>query len=48
MRIFFVVVGLLEKVKIMSQYRVFRSITIAVQKKEKRRIVACLEIASCS
>ena len=42
-KICFIAVGLLEKAKRIFQYRVFRLITIAVQSKGKRRIVAHME-----
>jgi len=44
----FVAIGLLERAKRMSQYRVSGSTTIAVQREGKRRTVAHTEAASCS
>ena len=44
----FVVIGSLERAKRMSQCRVSRSTTVAVQREEKRRTVACMEATSCS
>jgi len=44
----FVAIGSLERAKRMSWYRVSKSITIAAQREEKRRTVACAETASCS
>ena len=32
----------------MFQYRVSRSTTVAVQREEKRRTIACIKAASCS
>ena len=42
----FIAIWLLEKAKKMSQYGVFRSTIIAVQREEKSRIVAYIEAAS--
>jgi len=42
----FVVIRPLERAKRMSQYKMFRSTTVAIQRKGKRRIVAYMEAAS--
>ena len=44
----FVTIGSLERVKKMSQYRISRLTTVAVQREEKRRTVAYIETASYS
>jgi len=44
----FVAIELLERAERISQCRVSRSTTVAVQKKGKRRIVAYIETTSCS
>ena len=45
---YFVAIGSLERAKRISWYRVSRLITVAAQRKEKKRIVACMEVTSCS
>jgi len=44
----FVAIRSLERAKRMSQYGISRSITIAIQREEKKRTVAHTEAASCS
>ena len=44
----FVAIGLLERAERISQCRVSRSTTVAMQKEGKRRIVACMETTSYS
>jgi len=44
----FVTIGSLERAERMFQYKVSRLMTVFAQRKEKRRIVACIEAASCS
>jgi len=44
----FVAIGSLGRAKRISQYRVFRSMTVATWREGKRRIVACMEAANCS
>ena len=45
---YFVAIGSLERAERMSQYRMSRSITVAVQREEKRRTVTCIEATSYS
>ena len=45
---YFVAIESLERAKRTSQYRVFRLMTIAIQKKRKGRTVAQMEAISCS
>ena len=44
----FVVIRSLERAKKMSWYRVSKSITVAMQREGKRRIVVYTETVSCS
>jgi len=44
----FVTIGSLGGAKKISQCRVSRSTTVTVQREGKRRMVACMEAASCS
>ena len=43
----FIAIRLLERAERISQCKVSRSTTVAVQRKEKRRIVAHIETTSC-
>jgi len=45
---YFVAIGSLEGAKKMSQCRVSKSMTVAIQKEEKKRTIAYTEATSCS
>jgi len=42
-KVCFVAIGSLGRAERMSQYRVSRSMTVAMQKEEKKRTIACME-----